>query len=213
MMEAAWLKQHAWCLNLVVAAIAFYHYHKAGYHVPKLTLPFVLMSVPLAAIGGYVRIDGAIYDMLLSMTLIWAAYRLITIRNEIDDVETVVPELKVAVPVGGGIGLMSGVVGVGGGIFLSPVILLNKWASPKVVAATSALFIWVNSAAGLCGAALSGQLNLDVSVLLPFAVVVLIGGFLGSRYGATAPQQIIRKILVVVLIIAAARRVMALFGI
>ena len=213
MMEAAWLKQHAWCLNLIVAAIAFYHYHKAGYHVAKLTLPFVLMSVPLAMIGGYVRVDGAIYDTLLSITLIWAAYRLISIKNEIDEVETLVPELKVAVPVGGGIGLMSGVVGVGGGIFLSPVMLLNKWASPKVVAATSALFIWVNSAAGLGGAAMSGQLDLDVGVLLPFSIVVLIGGFVGSKFGSIAPQQIIRKILVGVLIIAAARRVLAMFGV
>ena len=212
-MEAAWLKQHAWCLNLIVAAIAFYHYHKAGHHVSKLTIPFIAASIPFALFGGYMKVDGVIYDSLLSITLVWAAYRLMSIRDEFAEIELNPPGMGVSLPVGSGIGLMSGVVGVGGGIFLSPVILMKRWASPKAAAATAALFIWVNSAAGIAGAAMSEQLDLDVMTLLPFAAAVLIGGVVGSRYGSEiAPQLTVRRLLVVVLIVAAARRVLGMMG-
>ena len=104
-------------------------------------------------------------------------------------------------------------MGVGGGIFLSPILLLKKWASPKAAAATAALFIWVNSAAGMVGAAMSEQLNLELGVLLPFSAAVLVGGFVGSRYGSdVAPQQMVRQLLVVVLVFAAARRMLAMIG-
>ena len=210
-MESAWLKQHAWCLNLVVAAIAFFHFHKAGHHVPKLTAPFIVASIPFAMLGGYLVVDGAIYDLLLSICLLAAAWRLFTI-GIVDVVVEGIPEWKIAAPVGGSIGIASGVIGVGGGIFLSPVLLLKKWATPKSAAATSALFIWVNSLAGLGGAVLSGQLTLEIGILFPFVGVVLVGGFVGSRYGAElAPQQVVRKLLVMVLVIAAARRVFELF--
>ena len=209
-MESAWLKQHAWCLNLVVAAIAFWHFYRAGYHVPKLTIPFIAASIPFAMLGGYLLVDGAIYDLLLSICLVAAAWRLATIRT-VDVVAEGVPEWKIAAPVGGTIGFASGIIGVGGGIFLSPVLLLKKWATPKGAAATSALFIWVNSLAGLSGATLSGQLVLDVDTLLPFVAAVLVGGFVGSRYGAeVAPQNMVRRLLVVVLIIAAVKRIFEL---
>ena len=210
-MESAWLKQYAWCLNLVVAAIAFWHFHRAGHHVPKLTIPFILASVPFAMLGGYLLVDGAIYDLLLSICLLVAAWRLITIQGDVVEIEGV-PEWKIVTPVGGTIGLASGIVGVGGGIFLSPILLLKKWATPKGAAATAALFVWVNSLAGLVGAGLSGQLGLDGGVLAPFACAVLVGGFIGSRYGAgVAPQQMVRRLLVIVLVVAAVRRIVELF--
>ena len=146
--DSGWLKQHAWCLNLVVAAIAFYHYRKAGFHIPKLTLPFIVASVPFAIIGGYMRVEGGFYDTLLSITLIWAAYRLFQTKKVTATI--VIPyQIYKVLPIGGGIGLMSGFIGVGGGIFLSPILLLKGWATPKSAAATASLFIWVNSMAGL----------------------------------------------------------------
>ena len=209
-MESAWLKQHAWCLNLVVAAIAFWHFHRAGHHVPKLAIPFITASVPFAMLGGYLLVDGAIYDLLLSICLIAAAWRLFTVRIGDTEIEGI-PEWKIVAPVGGSIGLASGIIGVGGGIFLSPILLLKRWATPKGAAATSALFVWVNSLAGLGGATLSGQLAIDLEVLLPFAGAVLVGGFVGSRYGAEiAPQDMIRRLLVIVLLIAAAKRILDL---
>ena len=209
-MESAWLKQHAWCLNLVVAAIAFWHFHRAGYHIPKLTVPFIVASIPFAMLGGYLLVDGAIYDLLLSICLVAAAWRLFTVRVS-DGVIDGVPNWKIGAPVGGSIGLASGIIGVGGGIFLSPILLLKRWATPKGAAATSALFVWVNSLAGLGGATLSNQLVIDLEVLLPFAGAVLVGGFVGSRYGAEiAPQHMIRRLLVIVLLIAAAKRILDL---
>ena len=209
-MEAAWLKQHAWCLNLVVAAIAFYHFHRAGHHIPKLTIPFIVASIPMAMIGGYLTVDGEVYDLLLSACLLVAAWRLFTV-NTTDSVVECEPQWNIATPVGGSIGFASGVIGVGGGIFLSPILLLKKWATPKGTAATAALFVWANSLAGLVGATLSDQLVVEFGVLLPFACSVLVGGFVGSRYGANlAPQNMVQKILILVLLIAATKRIVEL---
>ena len=210
MMEAAWLKQHAWCLNLVVAAIAFWHFHRAGHHVPRLTIPFIVASVPLAMFAGYLKVEGSVYDLLLSICLIIAAWRLYTVGSEEVVVENT-PSWSIATPTGGIIGFAGGMVGIGGGILLSPILLIKRWATPKGAAATSAIFVWVNSLASLSGAALSNQMVLNFETLLPFIFAVLIGGFIGSRYGANvAPQYLIRKLLIVVLIIASLKRIMGL---
>ena len=210
--ESAWLKQYAWSLNLIVAGLAFWHYHKAGHHKWGLTTPFVVASVPLAALGGYLSVGGDIYDLLLSVALVVAAWRLFA--GKLETGEVVLPPPTKAVAVGGGIGLASGVVGIGGGIFLSPVIMLSNWATAKQTAATAALFIWVNSLAGLVGASVSDQIGLELALLGPFGGAVLLGGVLGSRYGSlVASQNGIRILLVLVLCAAAARRVFGVMGI
>lgn len=210
-MNSSWLKQHAWCLNLIVAAIAFYHYYKAGFYNKKLTIPFIVGSIPFAMIGGALKINGDLYDYLLSITLIWAAYRLFQTKIVEDNRKITDLSLKITLPIGGGVGFLSGVVGVGGGIFLSPIILLKGWADPKTVAATSALFIWVNSAAGLFGAGISNQLQIDFNILFPFIIVVLIGGIIGSKFGTVAKQSVVRTLLILVLIIAAGKRIIEIF--
>jgi len=210
-MEPGWLKQHVWILNLLVAGIAFYHYYKEGYHNSKLTAPFIITSIPMAFIGGYMIINSNIYDILLSIALIWAAWRLFDSMAIREITEIKIPSKYESMSIGGGIGLLSGIIGVGGGIFLSPIILLKKWADPKTVAATSAAFIWLNSFSGLIGAKMSNQLNLDLEMILYFSIVVLIGGFIGSSYGAKiAPQKRIKKILIIVLLIAATKRLFEL---
>ena len=207
-MNSAWLKQHVWVLNLVVAGFAFFHYSKAGHHSLSKTIPFLLASIPFAFIGGYLRVDGAIYDTLLSITLLYAAIRLLQVRK--DDGSFIVqdPEKTQAYAFGGIIGLFSGIIGVGGGIFLSPLLLLKQWATPKSAAATAAIFIWVNSAAGLLGATASNQIVLEFNTLLPFIVAVLFGGFFGSRYGSLYAQQAtVRNLLVAVLLLASVKRI------
>ena len=111
---------------------------------------------------------------------------------------------------GGGIGFFSGLIGVGGGIFLSPIILLKRWATVKS-AATAAVFIFVNSLSGLVGMGVSNQLNLDYSLLAIFVIAIIIGGYLGSLYGAKyADNNRVRNMLAVVLIIAAGKRFLEL---
>lgn len=214
MMEPVWLKQNVWCLNLVVSSIAFYHYRSSGYHDWGLTVPFVLSSVPMVLIGSYMRVDGVLYDVLLSFVLLLAAWRLYsTVEHEQTD-EYEVPGFRMDVMgIGGGIGLASGVIGLGGGIFLSPLIILKKWGTPKATAATASVFVWLNSATGLIGSSVSEGFGVEFSALAPFAVAVLIGGFVGSRYGAEfAPQNRVRAFLIVVLMIASARRVLGVAG-
>ena len=124
----------------------------------------------------------------------------------------VTPGAKAAVPVGGAIGLVSGLIGVGGGIFLTPILLLKRWATPKQAAATSALFIWVNSLAGLAGSYTSKGMQLELELLIPFLAAVLLGGFIGSRYGSVvAPESKVRRLLVLVLIVAATKRLFETF--
>ena len=162
--ESVWLKQYAWSLNLIVAGLAFWDYHRAGHHEWSLTMPFVVASVPLAALGGYMSVRGDVYDLLLSVALVVAAWRLFVGKWELGEI--VLPKRTKAVGVGGGIGLASGVVGIGGGIFLSPVIMLSNWATAKQTAATAALFIWMNSLAGLVGIGAVSYTHLTLPTIL-----------------------------------------------
>jgi len=193
-------------LNIIVAGIAFYYYYRSGFFSTKLTIPFLITSVPLAFIGGMIHVPKQIYGLLLTIALIAAALRLI-IKFESDtdgSLKYTLPSLRIALPTGGVLGLISGVVGVGGGIFLSPIILLLKWADPKFTAATSALFIVVNSVAGISGRIIDGRFS--TGTLLPFLVAAILGGFIGSMWGSRKFSNItLRRLLGIVLIIAAVK--------
>jgi uncharacterized membrane protein YfcA len=137
-----------------------------------------------------------------------------TIKNkDSEDIFVEPPAHHVAAIIGLAIGLLSGIVGIGGGIFLSPIILLFGWGDVKTTAGVAAAFIWLNSAAGLIGSTLSGQLVLDGAVLLPFGMAVIVGGVFGAKIGADVlSQQTVRKLLVSVLLLAALKRVVELFS-
>tara|TARA_Y100000748_G_scaffold36007_1_gene26666 strand:- start:555 stop:1052 length:498 start_codon:yes stop_codon:yes gene_type:complete len=165
----------------------------------------------MAALGGFMLVEGNVYDALLSLALILAAWRLVS--GDAGVTEAVRPSATKAAAVGGGIGLASGVIGLGGGIFLLPALMLGKWATAKEAAATTSLFVWLNSLAGLVGASLAGRLDLEPGLLIPFSSVVLVGGFLGSRYGSRVSSQSgIRGLLVVVLVLAAFKRTLEILG-
>ena len=133
-LNAAWLKQHAWVLNLVVASLAFYHYQKAGYHRPKLSFVFIIASLPAAFFGGTLAVDGAVYDTLLSFALIFAAIRLSQTTQSSEPIEEEpLPSLQTTVPIGASIGVLSGMIGVGGGIFLSPILNAYQNITVKIV--------------------------------------------------------------------------------
>ena len=210
--DPMWLKQYAWSLNLIVAGLAFWHYRTGGYLDRGLVVPFLIGSIPMAAIGGYLQVEGFAYDVLLSLVLVFAAWRLLWSSNE--EKEVVRPGSYLAVASGGGIGFASGMIGIGGGIFLSPLLILRGWADAKEAAAVAALFIWLNSLSGLVGSSLSGGFGLDLELFAPFAGAGLIGGLIGSKYGSEISGQAgIRRLLVVVLLIAASKRVMGIFGV
>ena len=212
--DPAWLKQHAWSLNLLVAGIAFFAYKKGGFFDSKLAIHFIVASIPAALIGGYLQVNDDIYDTLLSITLVFAAWKLYTTKSrESEELFSNPPPVHIALIVGAIIGLLSGIIGVGGGIFLSPIILLFGWSDPKTTAGIAALFIWVNSASGLIGSSISGQNVLEFDVLIPFAIAVLIGGYLGSKFGSEKfSQKTVRNTLVSVMLIAAIRQILELFG-
>ena len=212
--DSGWLKQHAWSLNLLVAGIAFIAYKRSGFFDSKLAIPFIIGSMPAALIGGYLRVNDDIYDILLSVTLVVAAWKLYTTKSDkyVNSFSNR-PPIHIALIVGAVIGLLSGIIGVGGGIFLSPVILLFGWSDPKTTAGVAAVFIWLNSAAGLIGSSLSGQNVIEIGVLIPFALAVLIGGYLGSKFGSEKfSQNSVKNLLISVMLIAATRQILALIG-
>ncbi len=191
-------------LNVVVATMALISFKRAGHFDGKLAWPFLASSVPAAFVGGLMPVPVRLYQILLAIALGVAAVRLALNLRGREEGRVVRPSLAFALPVGGGIGWLSGVVGVGGGIFFSPLLLLLRWASPKQTAAASAAFILVNSAAGLGGRAVRS--GLEYGTLWPLLTAALIGGWVGAHLGANHfSGQTIKRVLAVVLLVAAAK--------
>lgn len=194
------MKPTALLLNLFVAGIAFYHYYKAGYFKMKLFLAFAITSIPAAFIGGLVELEADIYKKILAVLLIFAILKMLPIFNR-EPEETKDVKLFTGLIVGAVIGFFSGLIGIGGGIILTPLILLLHWGNMKEAAAVSALFIWVNSASGLTGQLISGTELSSQSFMM--VLVAIIGGFLGSYYGSKKfNNQLLRYLLALVLSIA-----------
>jgi len=197
------MKPTALLLNLFVAGIAFYHYYKAGYFNKKLFLSFAMASIPLAFLGGMIEVDASIYKKILAVLLIFAILKMLNVfGKESEYIKQV--KLWQGLAVGAVIGFFSGLIGIGGGIILTPIILLLHWGKMKEAAAVSALFIWVNSAAGLMGQISSGvKISSQAFILVG---VALIGGFLGSYYGSRKfNNSLLRYVLAFVLIIASVK--------
>ena len=197
------MKPTALLLNLFVAGISFFYYYREGYFNKKLFLVFAIASVPLAFIGGTIEVDASIYKKILAILLIFAILKMLNVFGKEND-QTKEARLWQGLVVGGVIGFFSGLIGIGGGIILTPIILLLHWGNMKEAAAVSALFIWVNSAAGLTGQLSSGITIEKESFLL--VGIALIGGVLGGYYGSKKiNNQNLRYILAFVLIIASVK--------
>jgi hypothetical protein len=198
-------------LNLLVSGTSFVSYRRAGHFVFRLLWPFLLTSIPFAFLGGMATVTPGIYAALLGGALLVAALRLLVVTaSEREESFVRAPSLWVALPVGAAIGLVSGVVGVGGGIFLSPLLLLLQWADAKRTAAASAAFIWINSLAGLYGHLL--RTSVEWSQLLWLVGAAFAGGLLGSWLGAHRFRGVwLRRILGVVLVLASFKLLRATF--
>lgn len=189
-------------LNLFVASIGAYQFYRAGYFSWSIFWPFAATSIPFAFIGGMIHLPTHIYKIVLGQVLLFAAFRLAWKFSK--DVTVEPPKIWLALCIGAFIGLLSGLVGVGGGIFLTPVLLLMNWSETKTAAGVSALFIFVNSASGLAGN------YAQVSVLPPgvwaWIAAAIAGGALGSLLGAKRFDSLtLRRVLAAVLVFASVK--------
>ncbi len=194
-------------LNMVVSSLAFVAYWRARHFQARLLLPFLVTSIPGAFIGGALPVDAETYLFLLYASLTYVALRMLFAgrATENSSPPKVPFSLWLAGLCGAVIGLLSGVIGVGGGIFLSPLIVLTGWGTPKQAAASAAGFIFINSMSGVLGRLVGGNLELDTLgwSLIPLG---LFGGLLGSYLGARHLSNLaLRRILGLILSIAVLR--------
>jgi uncharacterized membrane protein YfcA len=161
--------------------------------------PFALLSIPAAYLGGYLQPSASVLRILIGVVLLFSAARLLVRRS--DPPQTSHPSQPVAISVGAALGFLAGLTGTGGGIFLTPVLLFCRWAPIRQAAAVSALFIWVNSIAGLIGYFTKVRTIPSLGFILAAAAIIggLIGSHLGSRRFAV---RVISVCLAAVLIIA-----------
>jgi hypothetical protein len=179
------MKPTALALNIIVALVTTVRFAMAGHFSWRLFWPFAIASVPLAYLGGGMSVDATIYKILVGIALVFAALHLMLRSNvATDDPERVTyPGIAASLATGGSIGFLSGLTGVGGGIFLSPVLIILQWAGLRRTAAVAAAFILLNSMSGLAGYFHKGGAFPDHIAF--WSVAVVSGGFIGSTLGAT----------------------------
>jgi uncharacterized membrane protein YfcA len=195
------MKPTALLLNLFVSLTSFIQFFRGGYFKWKLFLPFAVASIPMAFIGGLITVDATVYKKILGLLLIIPIIRFLFFSNiQVDELKKENPVLSLFI--GAGIGFLSGLIGIGGGIILSPVLLLLKWADMKQTAAISALFIFVNSLSGLAGQLTKGiQFSADMYM---YVTIAFIGGISGAYFGSLKfKQSILKYVLAAVLMLAA----------
>lgn len=197
----AMMRPTALALNIVVALVATVRFHRAGYFSWSLFWPFAVVSIPAAFVGGAMALPARGYKMLVGVVLLYAAAWMFHSARGSAAMAPRPPALWAALPAGLGIGFLSGLTGVGGGIFLSPILLYMAWADTRVTSGVAAAFILVNSIAGFLGN-IGGIRDLPMAISI-WAGAVLIGGWMGASYGSThAPAPVLRRLLSVVLVIA-----------
>ena len=195
------MKPTALLLNLFVSLTSFIQFYRGKYFSWKIFLPFAIASVPMAFVGGLISIDTFVYKKILGLLLFIPIIRFLFFNKvAVDDIKK--SNTFLSLVIGAGIGLLSGMIGIGGGIILTPLLLLLKWSDMKRAAGISALFIFVNSIAGLAGQLTKGlQFSTD---MYAYVAIAFAGGVCGAYFGALKfNQTILKKVLAVVLMLAA----------
>lgn len=199
-----WLRAQALLLNTGVSAIAFTRYRAHGLHDISTSGPLIAGSVPVAWLVGRLTLDGPVFDALLVLSLGAAGARLAMVDRPIETPRPA-PHPAVWVGIGAALGALSGATGIGGGVFLSPLLILTGWCDAARAAPTTALFVLVNSLAGLAGLA-SGP-GIELSPAMPiWLIATWLGGWLGAGWGRQAPPLLLRRVLAAVLLAAALHR-------
>jgi uncharacterized membrane protein YfcA len=194
------MRPTALLLNLFVSLTSFIQFYRGKHFIFKIFLPLALASVPMAFLGGRIEIDTATYKLILGILLLIPIIRFLFFQN-IPDTEIKKNNTGLSLLIGAGIGFISGVIGIGGGIILSPLLLLLKWTNQKQTAAISSLFIFVNSLSGLAGQWSKG-LHFNTN-MMGYVAVAFVGGFCGAYFGAMKfNQNVLRILLALVLVLA-----------
>ena len=195
-------------LNVLVSSLATWKFYRAGHFHWRLFWPFAIVSIPLAYVGGAITLPGQAYKILVGVVLLYAAWQLWRsgrAGNEMRELRE--PPLHWAMLIGAAMGLLAGLTGVGGGIFLSPLLLMLGWAGTKQTSAVAAPFILVNSIAGLAAITLAKSAPLPSYVWI-LAPAVIIGGWLGAEYGSRRfANPVVRRVLAVVLALAGGKMI------
>jgi uncharacterized protein len=194
------MRPTALVLNIFVSSIAFYSFYRRGHFRLKLLLPFVITSLPFAFIGGMLSIEPKIYKIILGLFLLVAVARMFFRLKNFDGVTKPVNQ-PLALGIGAVLGFLSGLIGIGGGIILSPILILLRWANMKQTAAISAAFIIINSVSGLLGQSVNSLSLAPQSTIM--LVVAIAGGIAGSFLGSEkASSRVLLMALSSVLIFA-----------
>ncbi len=196
-------------LNILVASTGWWQYARGGYFAPALLAPFALTSIPAAFVGGMLQVHEAVFSLVLGIALLLSALRLSVMREVRATVRSDVPRLVwgFGLPLGAVLGLLSGMIGIGGGVFLSPLLLFLRWADAKRTAAISSAFIVLNSLSGLAGQLT--KTSIDLGAAVPLLLAVGAGGYLGARTGAAKlTPRVLQSVLAGVLLLAGAKLVM-----
>ena len=198
------IKPTALILNILVASIATFQFYRAGHFSWNLFWPFALLAIPAAFVGGYVQLPTHMFQVLVGIILLFSALRFLFTSQP--DEPRAHPGKPVSLAAGAGLGLLAGLTGTGGGIFLTPLLLIKRWAKVKTAAAVSAAFILANSIAGLVGHSLHSQ---GLSLSIPLGIAAVAGGTAGSYFGSRRlPQTAIKRLLAVVLLIAGTKLIL-----
>lgn len=194
-------------LNVMTASLSLGFYARAKQLNFKLCLPLLIASVPAAFAGGMIALDKG-YFLLLAVVLFFTALKLFYDTIKPKEIDAELKELKIpaALAIGAALGLLSGMAGIGGGVFLSPVLLFLRWSTVKQTSAAAALFIVGNSIAGLIGRAVTGRLMFGS--LLPFLIAAFIGGMAGAFLGSHKfSNPLLKRALAAVLLVAVGKLV------
>ena len=202
------MKPTALALNILVALVATLKFYRAGLFSWRLFWPFAVVSVPAAFIGGATTLPADWYKVVVGIVLFYAAVWMFLSSLKPLKVALHSPPLWAALVAGLAIGFLSGLTGVGGGIFLSPLILYLGWAETRATSGIAAPFILVNSIAGLLGHFSSvAQLPPNIPI---WGVAVVLGGWIGASYGSRrAPPPVLRRLLALVLIVASVKLILS----
>jgi uncharacterized protein len=169
-------------LNVVVGSVAMYKFSRAGHFSWRLIWPFILTSIPCSFLGGLITLPTPVYRILVAVVLVYAATRMLFDASNKYGTPPDFPPVWLSLSLGAGIGFTAGLIGMGGGILLSPILLLTGWAGPQLTAGTIAVFVLVNSISGLLG---HWSVSMHLPTQLPiWGVVALVGGWMGAEIGS-----------------------------